>query len=140
LRFYALGGASFDSESNLQLIVRDAMGNDPVASFDAGFGTPSVIDGVIVVPVTYRNPNAVYRIAVMVRGAIVDLPALHGGTMISYAIGGTSAGSGSVRTPPLVRVGGEPSGELFRSRVVIDAPADAEDPEITIPVSVGGVK
>lgn len=135
LRFFATGGASFNSESSLQVIARDVTGADAVMNMDVGFGTPSVVNGVIQVPVNYRNPEAEHRIAIMVRGAEVDVPELAGGTVIRYAVGGISAGPAPVRMPAMLRVGAEPESYVFRTHASLEIeythPDFPEDPGVT---------
>lgn len=134
LRFIATGGANFNEQSDLQVIARDETGEDAVVALDVAFGTPSVVDGVIEVPVVYRNPDAEERIAVMVRGAEVDAPSLATGTIIRYAFGGVSAGPRPVRMPSLLKAGAEPENSVFRTSAEIEVehihPSDPQNPGV----------
>jgi hypothetical protein len=110
IRFHATGGASFaDNASDLIVLARNAAGQDALLAEEIALGKPAVVNGVITVPVTHRDAEARRRVAVMVRGAEVVVPTLAEGTTLSYAVGGSSTGGSSVRTPPLVRVGSVPS-------------------------------
>jgi hypothetical protein len=129
LRFFATGGVPFDSGSSLQAIARDEEGNDAVLGGDVTLGTPTVNGGVIEVPVQYRNPESEHRIAIMVRGAEVDVPEMGSGTEIGYTVGGVAAGADVIRIAPLVRIGTLPEGHVFKSSadLVIVDPQDPED-------------
>jgi hypothetical protein len=126
LRFSATGGATFASSSSLQLLARNEDGDDAVGEEDISFGIPSIVNGVIEVPILSRN-TAGPRVAVMVRGAEVDVPALAAGTLIGYAVGGVPAGTISVRVAPLVRVQSDPTGTVLHSSA--DVKIEYEDPE-----------
>jgi hypothetical protein len=110
IRFHATGGASFaDNASDLLVLARNAAGEDAVLMGEISLGDPAVVNGVITVPVIHRDTEAKRRVAVMVRWAEVIVPPLADGTTLTYAVGGSSTGGASVHTPPLARVGSEPS-------------------------------
>lgn len=134
LRIHATGEASFSSQSSLQVLARDVQGNDAVAGSAVVIGTPTVSNGVIQVPIVSRESNAEHRIAIMIRGAKVDVPATASGTVIRYAFGGVPAGPRPVRMPAMLVSGAEPDSYVFRTSAEVEVvhihPSDPENPGV----------
>jgi hypothetical protein len=120
LRVFATGGASFCDQSNLEVIARDVTGADAIASMDVAFGTPSVINGMINLPVIFRNPESLNAISVMIRGAEVEVPGFLEGTTIRYGFGGVPASRQPIRMPALLQVGTAPESYVYRSHAKIE--------------------
>lgn len=122
LRFHATGGAAFTTQvgTSLAIEARNEAGEDAISEGEVECGTPYIDSGVLVVPIDARDAEAVRNISLRVTGAFVTVPALASGTMIGYAVGGSSSGSEETRIPALVRIGGAPeSGSLAIGRAAM---------------------
>lgn len=137
IRFHVVGGGwFFDNAAKLSVLTRDAYGRNAEANGDITLGQPRVIDGVIEVPVEDRNQDSIDRVAVMVRGAEVVVPPTREGTLMRYAVGGSSTGSGTIWSPPLLCVGPEPEGRPPRKKSSARIDITYQDPDNPGPATV----